>query len=309
MSYVKTDCLLPTLACDGEKQMPVFKIERGKLSKIRPIRFPRKEKELQNLVENNLDIIFDMTFVKSEHPTSHGGRIDTLALDSGKRPVIIEYKEDKSSTILLQGLYYMDWLIENQAEFEKLVRENLKREIEINWRDGVRLLLIAKEFEIWDKSAVNRVSDDVELFSYNLYQNDEIKIEKVPLPTDFKPKVKMGITLSQQTTVEQHLEKIVNEEMKQMATDLRESIKNISDDIKERATLYHIIFRTTFNFARIYTQKKGFWFDVKIPRNEFRIEDLDVRGKDQVWTHIRVNKDTDFGLLVKAANEAYERTL
>jgi len=140
--------------------MPVFKISKGELlEKIKPTRFDRKEKELQSLVERNLDKIFDMTFVKTEHPTSHGGRIDTLALDRDKRPVIIEYKEDKSSTILLQGLYYMDWLIENTAEFEKLVRENLKKDdVKVNWGDGVRLLLIAKEFEIWDKFAVNRES-------------------------------------------------------------------------------------------------------------------------------------------------------
>ena len=47
--------------------------------------------------------------------------MDTLAIDRNNRPVIIEYKADKSSTVLLQGLFYMDWLVENKAEFEKLV--------------------------------------------------------------------------------------------------------------------------------------------------------------------------------------------
>lgn len=290
--------------------MPVFKIGKGELERIKPARFAGKEKELQRLVERNLDSIFDMTFVKTEHPTSHGGRIDTLALDRERRPVIIEYKEDKSSTILLQGLYYMDWLIENKAEFEKLVRENVGKEIKINWRDGVRLLLIARGFEIWDKFAVNRVSEDVELFSYNLYENDEIRIERAPLPKDFKPKIKMRITPSREVTVEKHLNRIGNKTMREMASELRAAIKSISEDVVERTSLSHILFRTTINFAGIYPQKRGFWLDVKIPRKEFYIEGLDVREhKDPVWTHIRVNENTDLSLLIEAARKAYERTL
>lgn len=292
--------------------MPLFKIKEDTVKKVKPTRFTGyyKEKQLQRLIEKNLDKIFDMTFVKSEHPTSHGGRIDTLALDRENRPIIIEYKEDKSSTILLQGLYYMDWLIENQAEFEKLVRENRKKEIKINWKDGVRLLLIAKEFEIWDKFAVNRVSEDVELFSYDLYENNEMRIEKVPLPKDFKSKIKMRITPSKEVTAEQHLSKIKNEKMREMASELREAIRSISDEIEEKTALYHIIFRTTVNFAGIYPQKRGFWLDVKIPRNEFNIKGLDVRKhKDLVWTHIRANENTDLSLLIEAAKEAYERTL
>jgi len=242
----------------------------GIVKKVKPTHFisREKEKQLQRIVEKNLDEIFDLTFVESEYPTRHGGRIDTLALDRNGRPVIIEYKEDKSFTILLQGLYYMDWLIENKAEFEKLVRERLRKEMKVNWESGVRLLLIAKEFEIWDKFAVNRVSEDVELFSYDLYENDEIKIEKVPLPKDFKSKIKMKITPAKEVTVEQLLNKIKNEKMREMAIELRDAIKGISDNIEEKTSLNHILFRTSINFAAIYTQKRGFWLDLKIPRKE-----------------------------------------
>ena len=290
-------------------ELPIFKICEGKLQKIEPTRFAGKEKQLQKLVEKNLDKIFDMTFIGTEYPTSHGGRIDTLALDRERRPVIIEYKEDKSSTILLQGLYYMDWLIENKAEFEKSVREQLKKEVMINWKDGARLLLIAKEFEIWDKFAVNRISEDVELLSYNLYENNELRIEKVPLPKDFKSKIEMRITPSRKATVEQHLSKMKNDKMRETATQLREEIRSISDDVEERTSLEYIAFRTTVNFALIYAQKRGFWLGVKIPRSEFELEGLDAREQYPGWTHVRVNEDTDLRLLVEAATEAYERTL
>ena len=179
--------------------MPVFKISGKKVEKVKPVHFTgsNKEKQLQNLIENNLATIFDMQFITTEHTTSYGGRIDTLALDRDNSPVIIEYKEDKSSTVLLQGLFYMDWLVENKAEFEKLVSVKLNKDIEVNWKSGVRLLLIAKSFEIWDKFAVNRISEEVELHEYVLYENNELKLEKPTLPKDFRSNARAFIPHSQ----------------------------------------------------------------------------------------------------------------
>jgi len=134
--------------------------------------------------------------------------------------------------------------------------------------------------------------------------------EKVPLPKDFRSKIKMRITPSKEVTIDHHLDKIKNEKMRQMASELREAISSISEEIEEKTTLYHIVFRTTANFAAIYPQKRGFWLDIKIPRNELTIKGLDVgEHKDPVWTHIRANEDTDLSLLIKASKEAYERTL
>ena len=167
--------------------MPVFKIKGDKVERVKPISFSGsdREKQLQTIVENNLKTIFEMKFIDSEFSTTHGGRIDTLALDIDNRPVIIEYKSDKSATILLQGLYYMDWIVDNKAEFEKVVRQRLKEEVPVNWNSGVRLVLIAKSFEIWDKFAVNRIKEEVDLYEYTLYENNELKLEKTTLPKDF----------------------------------------------------------------------------------------------------------------------------
>ncbi len=146
-----------------------------------------------------------MTFVDSEFWTTHGGRIDTLAIDSDKRPVVIEYKADKSSTILLQGLYYMDWLVENTAEFEKLAKFKLGKEVPINWKSGVRLILIAKSFEFWDKFAVNRIREEVELYEYTLYENNKLKLEKTALPKDFRSIPKTSITSISEYSAEDHM--------------------------------------------------------------------------------------------------------
>ncbi len=294
--------------------MPVFKIAGKKMQRIRPTKFigSDKEKQLQQLIERNLDAVFDMTFIETEFPTTHGGRIDTLAIDRDQRPVIIEYKADKSSTVLLQGLYYMDWLVENQAEFEKIVKLKLGKEIPINWKNGVRLILIAKSFEIWDKFAVNRIKEEVELFEYVLYENGELKLDKTALPKDFKGPPRTSITSITEYTVEDHIKKIKKESVKNVVNELRGIIKSISPDIEERATKDHIIFKSTINFSSVYTQQKQFWFDVKLLKNEVikQFKDLDVRDhKDKVFTHIRCSENTNLENLRILAEQAFENTL
>jgi predicted transport protein len=294
--------------------MPIFKISGKKIEKIKPIQFTGsdKEKQLQSLIESNLDALFDMTFVFSEFSTTHGGRIDTLAIDTDQRPVIIEYKADKSATILLQGLYYMDWLVENKAEFEKVVRSQLSKEIPINWSSGVRLVLVARSFEIWDKFAVNRIKEEVELYEYTLYENQELKLDKTTLPKDFRGYSKTSITSISEHSIEDHLKKTQLESIKSSINELRDNIKAISDDIDERPTKDHIKFKSTVIFFAIYVQKKQYWVDVKLPRQEVKkgFPDLDVRPhKDEVFTHIRCNEKTDIDRLVSLAQQAYENTL
>jgi RecB family endonuclease NucS len=297
-----------------EDKLPIFKIAGKKIEKIKASQFSgsEKEKQLQSLIESNLDTIFDMTFVFSEFSTSHGGMIDTLAIDTDKRPVIIEYKADKSATILLQGLYYMDWLVENKAEFEKVVRSQLAKEIPINWNSGIRLVLIARSFEIWDKFAVNRIKEEVELYEYTLYENHEIKLDKTTLPKDFRGHIKTSITSNPEYSIEDQLKYIQIESVKTCVNDLREKIHAISDDIDERPTKNCINFKSTVNFFAIHIKREHFWVLVKLPRKEVKISfpDLDVRlRKDVIFTHIRCKENTDIDQLVSLAQQAYENTL
>ncbi len=242
--------------------------------------------------------------------------MDTLAVDSDNRPVIIEYKADKSSTVLLQGLYYMDWLVENTAEFEKVVKNKLGKELSINWKSGVRLVLVAKSFEIWDKFAVNRIIEDVELYEYTLYENEELKIEKTTLPKDFRSTSKTAIissvTQASGYTVEDHLGSIKSPEARSMVEELIEKFKLISDDIKVGSNKTFITFKSTTNFILIYPQKNQFWIDVKLPKDAVKkqFNELDVRDhKDKIYTHIRCNINTNIDDLVKLAELAFENTL
>ena len=117
------------------------------------------EKSLQNLIEQNLNEFLGIGFVASEFSTGkkHRGRIDTLGLDENNSPVIIEYKRSRKENVINQGLFYLDWLMDHKATFEKEVRKELGQEKvkNIDW-SSPRLLCIAGDFNRYDEHAVKK---------------------------------------------------------------------------------------------------------------------------------------------------------
>lgn len=85
------------------------------------------EKELQTLIENNLQTFFGVTFLKSGY-TITNGRMDSIGIDENNCPVIIEYKRSVNENVINQGLFYLDWLLDHKANFQLLVEEVLGKE-------------------------------------------------------------------------------------------------------------------------------------------------------------------------------------
>ena len=78
--------------------MPIFRTENNKLKKLSSLPLS-KEKDLQSLIEKNLEEVLGMHFIATEYSTTFGGRIDTLAVDFSGAPVIIEYKKIKTKML------------------------------------------------------------------------------------------------------------------------------------------------------------------------------------------------------------------
>lgn len=79
------------------------------------------ERQIQYLVEANLNTLLGLEFVKSEFTISGSVqrlRIDTLAFDrKNKAFVIIEYKQDKNFSVVDQGYAYLSAMLNNKADF------------------------------------------------------------------------------------------------------------------------------------------------------------------------------------------------
>ena len=142
----------------------------------------RYERDLQEFFEKHLHTLIGVEFLASEHPTGplHGRRIDTLGIDGAGRPVVVEYKRRQDQNVINQGLDYLAWLEDHQAEFRELVRKQLGdgRVADIDFRAS-RLLCIAEEFPRQDKIAAENSRRPIELLRYRRYGDAYVALEWV----------------------------------------------------------------------------------------------------------------------------------
>ena len=127
--------------------MNIYKITNKGLSEIEKNPFAL-EKDIQGLVEDNLDQLFGLQFVATEYSVGEY-RLDTLAFDKENSAfVIVEYKKGHSYSVIDQGYSYLSTMLENKAEFileyNERLGETLKRE-DIDWSSS-RVLFVSPSF-------------------------------------------------------------------------------------------------------------------------------------------------------------------
>ncbi|MCG6202366.1 DUF5655 domain-containing protein [Psychromonas antarctica] len=166
------------------------------------------EKDLQLQIEQNMEVFLGIRFLVSEHSTgkTHKGRIDSLGLDENGCPVIIEYKRHSNENVINQGLFYLDWLLDHQAEFRWLVMDKFGKEVaqNIEWA-GTRLVCIASDFNKYDEHAVQQIHRNIELMRYRYFGENLLLLElvnatSVPQPISTVTKVKASVTSAKAKT-------------------------------------------------------------------------------------------------------------
>jgi predicted transport protein len=274
--------------------MPLFHIDKNNLTSAKLINF-NKEKEIQTLIENNLDVVFNCKFIATEFSTgsNHAGRIDTLALSEDNNPVIIEYKKVASSELVNQSLYYLDWINDHNGDFQIAVNKKLGKSIEIDWND-IRVICIAPEYKKFDLHAVRIMGANIELWQYKLYNTNTLYLEEVfrkstalisSAETDIKNKnpvmVEAGKKAAQtrQTglyTFEEHLG-ICDDKVKKVLQDLRDFILNIDETIEETPKKFYIAYKVSQNFVCVETKKTKIVLFLKLNPKEVKIP---ANGRD-----------------------------
>ena len=140
----------------------------------------RSERELQRFFEKHLHTLTRVEFLESEYSTGqqHRRRIDTLGIDDAGRPVVVEYKRRQDENVINQGLDYLKWLDDHQAEFRELVRKRLGegRVARIDFAAS-RLLCIAAGFPRQDKSAAESSRRRIDLLVYRRFGDAFVALE------------------------------------------------------------------------------------------------------------------------------------
>jgi len=239
------------------------------------------EKSIQTLIEKNLDTMLGVRFLATEYPTgkAHGGRVDTLGIDENDCPVIVEYKKAISQSILTQGLFYLNWLLDHKAEFKLLVMEKLSREAadKIDWSDP-RLICIAADFTRYDEHAVREMNQSIDLVRYRRFGGEFLALELVYVTSEevkdngyskATPKQSLG-------GKDKPIHQAINDAEPQIR-DLYELLRAftvaLGSDVQEKRLKLYVAFRRIKNFASVIVQKKSLCLYLKIDPATVVLED------------------------------------
>ena len=270
--------------------MPLFKIENQRFTKLPPTDF-HNERELQNLVDGNLEDIMGVRWIASWFNIPNG-QIDALGIDEQNTPVIIEYKWKQDSGAIIQGLFYLNWVSQNKKTFELLVSEKFGERISVKW-DSPRLIIIAKDFTDKDIAAINQIKPVVELKKYSYY-GDLINIEDLT-PAKLsrvgrvaEPVKEEGVGVEgEQYTIDKLLQK-ASPELKEVFLTLRTRILELGDDVWEKVGEGYCDYRKTSTFATPFIRTTKNRLLVYIKMGDKEIED------PEHWT---IKKDFTYGKL------------
>ena len=213
------------------------------------------EKEIQTLIENNMETFFGVRFLATEYAITNG-RMDSIGIDENNCPVIFEYKRSSSENIINQGLFYLDWLLDHKADFQILVMEKLGNDVakNIDW-SAPSVFCIAKEFTKFDEYAINQMQRNIKLVKYNKYENDLILFEHINTPVIKAPvkPVKIEASKNKKAKIDREYnweDRIKNlpQTKKDLYFSLRDYILSKGDDITETPLKFYMAFKKVKNF-------------------------------------------------------------
>lgn len=144
------------------------------------------EKDIQKLIESNVQELFDLEFVRSEL-TIQNFRLDTLCFNKMSNSfVIIEYKKGTNYSVIDQGYTYLSTLLNNKSDFileyNETLGGSLKRE-DIDWSQS-RVIFISPKFSEYQKTSINFKNLPFELWEVTRFKNNLLGLTKIDTNSD-----------------------------------------------------------------------------------------------------------------------------
>lgn len=291
--------------------MKLYSVKDKKLNYIRSQPFGL-ERDIQDLVEQNVEELFGLEFVKSE--MSIGGfRLDTLCFDKENNSfVIIEYKKGSSYSVIDQGYTYLSILLNNKSDFileyNEVKDKTLKRD-GIDWTQS-KIIFISPKFSEYQKNSINFKNVPFELWEITQFQNHTIGLNRIETnsevdinttSTDEKSVVKQ--VSKEIVTIDEdfHLGKSSNrpDSVVELYYKLKERILQMGDDIEVRYNKQTINFKRYSVFTDLIIYNKGVVVVINLKKGELddplrKTEDLSGKGH---WGN------GDYKLLVKSEDD------
>lgn len=305
--------------------MAIFKKEGDKLIPIKELKIDL-EKELQGITEKNLECVLGLKFISSEFPIQNF-RIDTLAYDEESNAfVIIEYKRDRSFSVVDQGFAYLSLLLNNKDSFilEYIRKTKVEAEkISIDWSQS-RVLFMANAFTPYQQNAINFKDLPIELWKVKKFSNGTILYNQVESANGSESINK----ISRSKTIE-NVSKVVRkysiddhfgknwQESRDLFEMAREKVLSINDSIVENPNPKpYIGYKVgSQNFVSIYAYKSKIMVaiarthpnDLNDPEKKARYRENSMKYFNQHITDIDIHNESDMDYAVFLIKQIYNK--
>jgi predicted transport protein len=282
----------------------------------------RLEKDIQRLIESNLDLLLNLSFVKSEFSLNQF-RIDTLAYDKDSKSfVIIEYKRDKNFSVIDQGYAYLSLMLNNKADFILEYNESrdtaLKRS-DVDWSQS-KVMFISPSFTTFQKEAINFKDLPIELYEIKWYNNGTINFNKVThsgARESVKVLSKSDDTISQVSqeikvfTEDEHL-LIGSYEISELYDAIKQRVLSLGE-IEIQPKKKYIAFVGSRNIVDIHIQKSALKIWINLYKGE--LKDLELLARDVAnighWGNgdyeIQIKDDEHIDYLLELNKQSWKR--
>lgn len=247
-------------------QPTLYKIGK-QLDPVRETPF-RIERELQQIFEANLPQIMGLTLIKSEFTIKYK-RIDSLAFNpETKAFVIIEYKRERNSSVVDQGMTYLSLMLQNQADFvleynERYPDKRLTRNM-VDWSQS-RVVFVSNDFTDNQIEAANFKDLPIELFQVKRFGDHLLisSIQKSKAAQSIKPFTGQSEEYKQvidqiEVYTEENLLSAKPEPVVALYNRFRAAILDLTDDVEVKPLKWYVAFKKdNRNIASIEIQQSG----------------------------------------------------
>lgn len=271
------------------------------------------ERELQTLIEKNMETLFGVRFLKSEYSITNG-RMDSIGIDENNCPVIFEYKRSSNENVINQGLFYLDWLLDHKVDFKLLVIEKMGREAAelIDWSVPC-VICVANDFTKYDVHAVNQMQRNIKLVKYRKYDNELILFEYLNTPV-VQPMNRADAEEQRRGNGQKtHIEKLAAAPapLRTLYEDICNYIESLGDDIVSNQLKLYLAYKKVQNLVCIEIYSRQLILYLKLNPDTVNLEEgftRDMRNIGHYGTgdlQVIVKSSGDFEKAKKLIERAY----
>uniref|UniRef100_A0AAU1U218 Transporter n=1 Tax=Streptomyces sp. NBC_00119 TaxID=2975659 RepID=A0AAU1U218_9ACTN len=246
------------------------------------------ERQLQTLIERNMEAMLGIRFLASEYATGarHRGRIDSLGLDENGNPVIVEYRRSTAKAVITQALSYLSWLRDHRYEFESLVKDRLGDQAVglVDWSNP-RLVCVAGAFTPHDAHALEEIGRRIDLVTYRDFGGGLLALQLVASAAGSTPTFHVPTTAANVTSGGarvRSVRQIYNESpesLKDLYADL-DALLIASGEVQKEFQLHYIAYRRIRNVATVRFQPRSHTLVLTLTVDPDTVELSDVFVRD-----------------------------